>query len=178
MELYLGLTRLICDIVVCSNKASAYILERAKNHKLEAVHISSKGLERAEYDSKVSDVLEEHDVGLVLLIGYMRILSDEFVRKWKGRVLNVHPSLLPEFAGGMDLDVHQAVIDAGKTTTGCTIHFVTEVVDGGPIAVQRRCHVEPSDTSESLKKKVQALEGPAYVRAINSFINGELDSIR
>ena len=151
-------------------------MERAKNHEIKAVHVPSKGIDRTEYDSKITSVLEEHKVDLVILIGYMRILSDSFVQQWKGKVLNVHPSLLPEFAGGMDLDVHQAVIDAGKKTTGCTIHFVTEVVDGGPIAVQRKCTVEPSDTSDTLKKKVQALEGPAYVRAINGFINGEFSS--
>lgn len=96
----------------------------------------------------------------------MRILSGEFTEYWKGRCINVHPSLLPKHAGGMDLAVHQAVIDAKEAESGCTIHEVTEEVDGGPIVVQKVVKVDPSDTAESLKAKVQALEGPAFIDAI------------
>jgi phosphoribosylamine--glycine ligase/phosphoribosylglycinamide formyltransferase/phosphoribosylformylglycinamidine cyclo-ligase/phosphoribosylamine--glycine ligase/phosphoribosylformylglycinamidine cyclo-ligase len=117
-------------------------------------------------------VLRENDVELVLLVGYMRILSDSFCQEWKGRVLNVHPSLLPDFAGGMDLAVHEAVIAASKKESGCTVHFVTEVVDGGPIAVQKRCEVSAGETPESLKAKVQALEGPSFIEAITKFSEG------
>ncbi len=102
----------------------------------------------------------------------MRILSDSFCEEWRGRVLNVHPSLLPDFAGGMDLAVHKAVIEAGKKESGCTVHFVTEIVDGGPIAVQKRCEVAPDETPESLKAKVQALEGPSFIEAIARFSEG------
>ena len=96
----------------------------------------------------------------------MRILSKTFTDIWHGRCLNVHPSLLPKHAGGMDLAVHQAVIDAKEAETGCTIHHVTEEVDGGPIVLQKRVNVDPTDTAESLKAKVQPLEGPAFVEAI------------
>lgn len=163
--------------VVVSNKPSAYILERARLHGIEAVAHSNKGLTRPEFDSKVTETLQKHHVQLVLLIGYMRILSSEFVKQWWGKTLNVHPSLLPEFAGGMDLQVHQAVIEAGKEYSGCTVHFVTEEVDGGPIAVQFRCPVYKDDTPEALKERVQALEGPAFVQAIFQFINHEFDDI-
>lgn len=152
--------------VVISNKEDAGILERAKKHNLEAVALSSKGLSRAEFDANVSKVLKEKNVDLVLLIGYMRILSGEFCKDWENKVLNVHPSLLPDFAGGMDLAVHQAVIDAKKTQSGCTVHFVTEEVDAGPIAVQMKCPVVPTDTAETLKARVQPLEGSAFLHAI------------
>ena len=86
--------------------------------------------------------------------------------------MNVHPSLLPDFAGGMDLQVHEAVINAGKSKSGCTVHFVTEQVDGGPIVVQSECEVSKEDTPESLKAKVQLLEGQSFIRAIEMFRQG------
>ncbi|TAL61953.1 MAG: phosphoribosylglycinamide formyltransferase, partial [Legionella sp.] len=97
-----------------------------------------------------------------------RILSPEFVTHWKDRIINVHPSLLPAFAGKMDLAVHQAVIDAKVPETGCTVHFVTAEVDAGPIILQKKCPVLASDTAEGLKLKVQQLEALALVDAINS----------
>ena len=88
--------------------------------------------------------------------------------------MNVHPSLLPKFAGGMDKDVHQAVLDAGEKESGMTIHFVTEDVDKGPIILQKKCAVEPEETAESLKAKVQKLEGEGYIEAIKMFQEGRL----
>ncbi|CCI47357.1 unnamed protein product [Albugo candida] len=158
--------------IVISNKASAVILERAKSQNIEAVHLSCVGKSREDFDDEVSHVLEAKKVDLVLLIGYMRILSGKFCKQWKGKVLNVHPSLLPAFAGGMDLAVHQAVLDARKSESGCTIHFVTEQVDAGPIVVQMRCPVYPDDSSELLKARVQALEGKAFLHAIKLFQTG------
>lgn len=160
--------------IVVSNKADAGILERAKTHKIEAVALSSTGLSRPAFDAEVSKVLKAKNVDLVLLIGYMRILSSAFCNEWANKVLNVHPSLLPDFAGGMDLAVHQAVIDAKKTQSGCTIHFVTEDVDAGPIAVQLKCPVLPTDTAESLKARVQPLEGAAFLHAIKLAQTGML----
>ncbi|KAG4243300.1 Phosphoribosylformylglycinamidine cyclo-ligase [Phytophthora cactorum] len=153
------------DIVV-SDKAAAGILERAKTHSIESVALSAKGLSRAEFDAQVSEVLKKKNVDLVLLIGYMRIMSGEFCKEWENKVLNVHPSLLPDFAGGMDLAVHRAVLDAKKTESGCTVHFVTEEVDAGPIAVQMKCPVLENDTPETLKARVQPLEGAAFLHAI------------
>jgi len=89
--------------------------------------------------------------------------------------LNVHPSLLPAFAGGINLDVHQAVLDSGVQETGCTIHFVTAEVDDGPIVIQKRCKVDSNETADSLKSKVQNLEGQAFVEAIQKYQNHELD---
>jgi phosphoribosylamine--glycine ligase/phosphoribosylglycinamide formyltransferase/phosphoribosylformylglycinamidine cyclo-ligase/phosphoribosylamine--glycine ligase/phosphoribosylformylglycinamidine cyclo-ligase len=160
---------------VVSNKADAGILERAARHHIPAKHVPVTSKDRDVYDSEVTAALEAADVQLVLMIGYMRIVSASFVKRWADRCLNVHPSLLPEFAGGMDLQVHEAVIKAGKEKSGCTIHFVTEQVDGGPIVLQSVCAVDRgTETAESLKAKVQALEGPAFVKAVEMFRLGEV----
>ncbi len=153
--------------VVLSNRKNAYILKRAKNHNVHAFFISHKGKTRKEFDSEMTGVLKEYNVELVLLIGFMRILSAEFCREWHDKLLNVHPSLLPKYAGGMDTNVHEGVLKNGETETGCTIHFVTDEVDGGLILVQKRCRVENDDTVDTLKTKVQKLEGKAFIEAIN-----------
>ena len=152
--------------VVVSNRESAYILERAKSHGVPTFFIPHKGKAREEFDREMTAAMQNHGVELVLLIGFMRILSAEFCRDWHDRILNVHPSLLPKYAGGMDTNVHTEVIKNGDPETGCTIHFVTEEVDAGPILIQKKCTVTSDDTVESLKTKVQALEGDAFIEAI------------
>ena len=152
--------------VVISNRTGAYILERAEINNVSAFFISHKGKKREEFDGEITAVLKEHRVDLVLLIGFMRILSPEFCRVWQDRILNVHPSLLPKYAGGMDINVHEEVLKNKDTETGCTIHFVNEVVDAGPILIQKKCNVDPDDTVDSLKTKVQTLEGEAFIEAI------------
>ena len=148
-----------------------FILERAKNHNLSAKYITHKNKTRSEFDQEVTNQLEENDVELILLIGFMRILSNEFCQNWQDKILNVHPSLLPKYAGGMDTNVHEQVLINGDKKTGCTIHFVTEEIDGGPILVQKSCQVDPNDNVETLKQKVQALEGKAFIEAINLITN-------
>ena len=152
--------------VVISNRTGAYILERAEINNVPAFFISHKGKKREEFDGEITAVLKEHGVDLVLLIGFMRILSPEFCRVWQDRILNVHPSLLPKYAGGMDINVHEEVLKNKDTETGCTIHFVNELVDAGPILIQKKCNVDPDDTVDSLKTKVQTLEGEAFIEAI------------
>lgn len=158
------------DIVI-SNKADAPILERAKLHDLSAQFINPKELSREAYDEKISTLLQQRGIDLIVLIGYMRILSDAFVTKWENKMINVHPSLLPAFAGKMDLDVHEAVLASGVKETGCTIHFVTHEVDAGPIIVQKTCPVLLTDTAETLKTRVQQLEGDALVQSIGKIGN-------
>jgi phosphoribosylglycinamide formyltransferase-1 len=153
--------------VVISNRKSAYILERARNYDVPAIFISHKEKAREEFDAEMTTVLNRHGVDLVLLIGFMRILSSEFCHVWQNKLLNVHPSLLPKYAGGMDTNVHEEVLKNGDTETGCTIHFVTEEVDGGPILIQKKCPVYGNDNVNTLKVRVQALEGRAFVEAIN-----------
>ena len=163
-------------VIVISNKEDSGILERAHNHNIHNKYISpynsnSKRKKNIDFDTEVTNTLRSHEVQLVLMIGYMRIVSKEFCEEWKNRCLNVHPSLLPDFAKEMDLQVHSSVIKSGKTITGCTIHFVTEDVDGGPILYQEQCDVKQDDTPESLKKRVQILEGNAFIWAIKNYSN-------
>jgi len=165
-------------VAVISNRSSAPILEKGKSLGVTVVSkfVSAKGLSRAQYDAECTAALVGAGVEYVLLIGHMRILSPSFCKFWAGRCINVHPSLLPKHAGDMDLRVHQAVIDAGEEETGCTIHEVTEQVDDGPILIQKKVVVGKDDTAESLKAKVQPLEGPAFVEAIESFMKGKVIS--
>eukprot|EP00617_Octactis_speculum_P019210 CAMPEP_0185772532 /NCGR_PEP_ID=MMETSP1174-20130828/69536_1 /TAXON_ID=35687 /ORGANISM="Dictyocha speculum, Strain CCMP1381" /LENGTH=1073 /DNA_ID=CAMNT_0028458865 /DNA_START=324 /DNA_END=3545 /DNA_ORIENTATION=+ len=160
--------------VVVSNKKKALILERAERHNIPHHHVGSAGKSREAFDEEVTSVLEDYGVDLVLLIGYMRIVSKGFTDHWRVRCLNVHPSLLPDFAGGMDEDVHEAVLRAGRAETGCTIHFVTEEVDAGPIVVQKRCSVLEGDTAALLKERVQQLEGEAFLEAIALYRDGAI----
>ena len=152
--------------LVISNKKDAGILTRAAQHGLPWRHVPcKKGTPRAEYDAVVTSHLEAAGCEMLLLIGFMRIVSPEFCARWDHRALNVHPSLLPAHAGGMDLEVHQAVVDAKEASSGCTVHFVEAEVDGGAICVQKSCPVLPDDTAETLKARVQPLEGPALIEA-------------
>ena len=152
--------------VVISNNEKAHILDRAKNNDIPAVFIPHSGKTRQEFDNEMTAVLKKNQIDLILLIGFMRILSSEFCREWQDRLLNVHPSLLPKYGGRVDTSVHEEVLKNGDAVTGCTIHFVTEDVDGGPILIQKKCDVVQNDTVGSLKTKVQALEGRAFIEAI------------
>ena len=158
-------------VVVVSNRENSYILERARNHNIPDVFVSHTGKTRDDFDREITAALLQHNADLVLLVGFMRILSAEFCRKWQDRILNVHPSLLPKYTGGMDTNVHKEVLRNGDMETGCTIHFVTEEVDAGPILIQKKCAVTGEDTVESLKTKVQQLEGMAFIEAIEIIAN-------
>ncbi len=160
--------------IVLSNRKKAYILERAENHNVPALFMSQKDKTREEFDSEITTILIKHKVNLVLLIGFMRIFSAEFCREWGDKLLNVHPSLLPKYAGGMDTNVHEEVLKNGEAETGCTIHFVTDEVDGGPILIQKKCTVDFDDTVSTLKAKVQKLEGEAFVEAIKLIQSGNV----
>ena len=158
--------------VVISNKQDAYALERAKNHKIKAVFIESKGKAREEYDKEAAKVLDEHKAELILLIGYMRILSPWFVKRYKNRIINIHPSLLPKYPGAMDLDVHAEVLKNKEKTTGATLHFVNESVDSGPIIMQKEVKIDEYETPDTLKAKVQKAEQEIIVKAIELLEKG------
>ena len=161
-----GVLRHVTINLVLSNKKDAGILRRAALHGLPHAHVPVNGRSRDAYDAEITQRLEEAGCDAVLCVGWMRILSAPFCMRWRQRALNVHPSLLPAFAGGMDLEVHSAVLAAGVPESGCTVHFIEEAVDGGQIVVQKRCPVLPLDTPESLKARVQPLEGVAFLEAI------------
>ncbi len=162
--------RLNAEIVaVISNRKKSIILQRARSHGLNAIFVSSVGKKRAEFDAEVSEILREVNPDLVLCIGYMRILSESFVEEWYGKAVNVHPSLLPKHRGLMDLEVHRAVLDADDGETGCTLHFIDEGVDSGPILIQKEIPVLTNDSPESLKARVQPLEGQAFIELIEAW---------
>ena len=156
-------------VAVISNRKKSGILERARNHGLPDYFIPAKGKERHEFDREVTLLLQETNAVLVLCIGYMRFLSAGFVQEWFGKVANVHPSLLPKHPGLMDLDVHQAVLDAKEKVSGCTVHLIDEGVDSGPILIQKTVSVAQDDTAETLKAKVQPLEGLAFIELIRQW---------
>ena len=163
---------LVAEIaVVISNQKNAYILERAKKNNIPSCFISHNDKTRNQFDREITVILKKHAVELVLLIGFMRILSAEFCQTWRDQLLNVHPSLLPKYPGGMDSNVHKAVLENGDVETGCTIHFVTEDLDSGPILIQKKCCVDINDTVQTLKAKVQDLEGEAFIESIQLIQN-------
>jgi phosphoribosylglycinamide formyltransferase-1 len=120
---------------------------------------------REDYDREIQIACEAHKIDLIVLVGWMRILSPWFVKQWPRKILNIHPSLLPKYPG-MDLDVHQEVLDNGETETGMTIHYVDEGVDSGEIILQKSVQVSHEDTAETLKVKVQELEKRWYPEVI------------
>jgi phosphoribosylformylglycinamidine synthase subunit PurL len=151
-------------IVICNKECGA--LERAQKNGIKSLLIISKGKEREFFDNEVSVVLEREQIDYIFLIGYMRILSATFCKRWKGKIINIHPSLLPAFAGGMDVNVHQAVLDYGCKISGCTLHYVTEDIDGGAIIMQRAVSIDKGETVETLKAKVQQVEQQVIIEAI------------
>ena len=153
--------------VVISNKKNAYILKRGQNHGLPSIFINHKNKKRESFDSELTLTLKKYNVEFILLIGFMRILSSSFCKRWRHKIINVHPSLLPKYSGGMDMNIHEQVIKNGDKESGCTIHFVTEELDRGPILIQKKCKVNTNETPETLKVKVQELEGIAFIEAIN-----------
>ena len=155
--------------LVVSDKPGAFILGRAEEAGVVTILLNPGGLEREMFDAEVTGAFEEAGVELILMIGYMRIVSRHFIEDWRGRLLNVHPSLLPAFAGLMNRRVHEAVLASGVMETGCTVHQVTEEVDDGPIVLQLRCPVLEGDTVESLKDRVQALEQEAFVEVLRGW---------
>ncbi|ODS36510.1 phosphoribosylglycinamide formyltransferase [Candidatus Altiarchaeales archaeon WOR_SM1_SCG] len=160
--------------IVISNKKDAYALERARKHGIEELFIDPSEKTREEFDRVVSKELGARGVELIALIGYMRYLSRWFVNKYKNKIMNVHPSLLPAFAGGMDLNVHKAVLDRGCKVSGCTIHFVDEGADTGPIIIQKPVSIVENETVDTLRDKVQELEKQAFVEAVQLFGEGKL----
>lgn len=155
---------------IISNRADAGLLQKAEDLNLPATFLSSQSKSRQQFDLELSKLLQQHQIDLVLLIGYMRILSNDFVQEWRHRLLNIHPSLLPKHKDLMDLAVHQAAIDAGDKVSGCSVHFVTEEVDGGEVIVQKQCEITKNETALSLKKKVQQLEAIAMAEAVGKWL--------
>jgi len=163
-------------VVVVSNVPGAYALERARKHGIDAFAFDHGDQTREQHEKDIIDCLEGHQVDLVALAGYLRMLTPVFIEKYAGRLMNTHPALLPSFGGkGMHgLNVHKAVLDYGCKVSGCTIHFVTADVDGGPIILQKAVPVLEDDTPETLQARVLKEEHKLYSRAIQLFAQGKL----
>ena len=156
--------------VVISNRTDARGLEAALSRGLNAVCLPSKGLDREVYDRKLAAELHKHDVDLVCLAGFMRLLSAGFIREFPERILNIHPSLLPAFTG---LDAQHQALAHGVKITGCTVHFVDEDLDAGPIVIQAAVPVRDDDTEETLSERILKQEHRIYSEAIGIVIAGK-----
>jgi phosphoribosylglycinamide formyltransferase-1 len=156
--------------IVISNREGAPGIERAKARNLPARVIPSKGLEREAYDRHVVAALSEHKVDLVCLAGYMRLLSPFFVQSFPNRILNIHPSLLPSFPG---LEAQRQALEYGVKFTGCTVHFVDENLDAGPIVLQSAVPVADTDTEASLSEKILREEHKIYSQAVKIVLEGK-----
>ncbi|WP_217554177.1 phosphoribosylglycinamide formyltransferase [Vibrio metschnikovii] len=157
---------------VFSNKATAYALERAKKAGAEAHFIDPKAYEtRDAFDADLMKWMDEYAPDLVVLAGYMRILSSDFVRHYFGRMINIHPSLLPKYPG---LNTYQRAIHAGDEEHGTSVHFVTEQLDGGPVILQAKVPIFDNDTVESLTARVQSQEYRIYPLVVQWFVEGRL----
>ena len=157
---------------VISNRADAYGLQRAKDAGIATRVLDHKAFEgREAFDAALIKVIDEFKPKLVVLAGFMRILSAEFVRHYQGRLLNIHPSLLPKYKG---LHTHQRALEAGDGEHGCSVHFVTEELDGGPLVVQAVIPVESDDSPHSLAQRVHAQEHRIYPLAVRWFAEGRL----
>jgi len=157
---------------VISNRADAYGLQRARDAGIEDVCVPSRGVaDRDMYDRQLAGTIERYSAQLVILAGFMRILGKPIVERFAGRMLNIHPSLLPKFPG---LDTHARALAAGEREHGCTVHFVTEELDGGPPIIQARVAVAADDDADSLARRVLALEHKVYPRAAALFVAGRV----
>ena len=160
--------------VVISNRADAPGVATARERGLNAVVIPSQGRTREEHDREVVGALKQHDVDIVCLAGYMRLLSPWFVRQFPGRILNVHPSLLPAFPG---LEAQEQAFAHGVKVSGCTVHFVDEELDHGAIIVQKTVSVLDTDDEHTLAARILEQEHVAYTEAINLVLGGNFEIV-
>ena len=156
--------------IVISNKPDALGMERARSRGINAQVIASKGLQREEYDRKVVGVLQEHKVDLICLAGYMRLLSPYFVAAFPQRIINIHPSLLPSFPG---LESQKQALDYGVKIAGCTVHFVDENLDAGPIILQATVPVFDEDDEHTLSERILREEHRIYTEAVRIILGGK-----
>lgn len=154
-------------VLIASNKPEAGGLEWARARGLQTWALESKGLGKEEFDHRMSEALDARGAGTIALAGFMRILSPWFVNEWRGRILNIHPSLLPKYRG---LDTHARAIEAGDAISGCSVHVVTEELDAGELLGQVEVPIEPGDTPAMLERRVLAAEHLLYSKVLSEFV--------
>ena len=155
-------------VLVASNKPQAPGLDWARERGLPTWASDSKGVEKEEYDRILSAALDRHEAGTIALAGFMRILSPWFVERWAGRIVNIHPSLLPKYKG---LDTHVRALESGDEMTGCSVHVVTGELDSGEVLGQAKVAIEPGDTPRTLEQRVLAREHQLYPEILNWFVS-------
>ena len=164
-------------VLVITNNQHAYGLERGRKAGIEGLFLDHlKFSDQNAYDQELVRILKEYEVDLVVLAGYMKIISPFFVKAYENTIINVHPSLIPSFCGEgfYGIHVHEAVIDYGVKITGATVHFVNEVADGGPIILQKSVNVTDDDTPETIQKKVLLIEHELLPKAIKYFCENRI----
>jgi phosphoribosylglycinamide formyltransferase-1 len=154
-------------VLVASNKPHAPGLDWARARGLPTWAWDSKGVDKAEFDRVLSGALDDHRVGTIALAGFMRILSPEFVAGWTGRIVNIHPSLLPKYRG---LDTHRRAIEAGDPVSGCSVHIVTEELDAGKVLGQAEVPIGPGETRAALEERILAAEHLLYPKVLSEFV--------
>ena len=165
-------------VLVLSSNPEAYALERAKRRGVPAIPLSRKQLGQEPFEAALMEALTQYRVDLVVLAGFLSILSSDFVRRWPDRIVNVHPSLIPAFCGKgyYGLKVHEAALRRGVRVTGATVHLVNEIPDGGRILLQKAVDILPGDTPETLQRRVmEQAEWQILPQAVNLFCNGQLE---
>lgn len=155
-------------VLVASNKPLAPGLAWARDRAIPTWTWDSREADKAQWEAALGQSLEDHRVGTIALAGFMRILSAEFTRKWRGRILNIHPSLLPKYRG---LDTHKRAIEAGDSVSGCSVHVVTEELDAGEVIAQAEVPVAPDETESALEAKVLEAEHRLYPSALAKFVS-------
>ena len=153
--------------LVASDRPDAAGLAWAQDQGIETFALSPKGIGKAAYEAALDEALRAAGVETIALAGYMRLLSDDFVARWRGRIVNIHPSLLPKYKG---LDTHARAIDAGDAVAGCSVHVVTEELDGGDVLGQTTVPIEPGDTPAMLAARVLDAEHRLYPRILSAFV--------
>jgi phosphoribosylglycinamide formyltransferase-1 len=163
-------------VLVISNNPDAYALERARRHGAEALHIDHRGLSREEHERALTNEIDARDIDLIVLAGYLRMFTPYFVNKYKSKIINIHPALLPKYGGkGMHgLKVHGAVLQSGDRESGCSVHFVTEEIDGGPVVAQMKVQVLENDTPETLQARVLEKEHVLLPLVVQWFSEGRV----
>ena len=154
-------------VLVASNNPHAAALDYAQDAGLPTWTRDSKGMPREQFDAALGHELGDYQVGTIALAGYMRLLSNRFVDEWRGRIVNIHPSLLPKYPG---LDTHARVLAAGDGVTGCSVHIVTEEVDAGEVIAQTQVPIEPGDDAASVEQRVLEAEHKLYPQALRDFV--------
>jgi len=159
------ITHLIVD------KKEARAINKAKKHNIDCTLIESKGKKREEFEKEILDVLRTHDIEIIVLAGFMRILTPEFIKHYKNRIINIHPSLLPSFPGA---NAHRDTINARAKISGCTVHLVDDGVDTGPIIMQASVELSENETEESLSEKILPLEHKLFPKAIELLCSNKI----